>query len=156
MAGAERAGMPVVNTQEWYEALARALNSSKEYEEAAADWEGDLIFIVEGDDQSPYTPVGEKLMFYIDLYHGKVRSWRKLEREEDVQVAYKIRGPASVWEEILCGLAEPTQSLLQGRLQIEGDMARILRSVQSLQAMVDILNVVPTEWPKGRPPDYKL
>lgn len=147
--------MPVVNTQEWYEALYNAINASKDYEEAASDWEGDMVFVIEGDGRSPYVPAGQRLVFHIDLFHGKCRSWRKLEREDEVNAAYRIRGAASVWEEILCGLQEPLQALLQGKLQLEGDMARILRYVSGVQAMVDILNVVPTEWPKGKPPDYR-
>ncbi|MEM3086247.1 MAG: SCP2 sterol-binding domain-containing protein [Halobacteria archaeon] len=148
--------MPVVNSQEWYEALYNAINASKEYEEAARDWEGDMIFVIEGDGRSPYVPAGQSLAFHIDLHHGKCRAYKQLAREDEMNAAYKIRGPASVWEAILCGLQEPTQALLQGQLTLEGDMARILRYVGGVQAMVDVLNVVPTEWPKGKPPDYRV
>ncbi len=147
--------MPVINTPEWYEALYNAINSSKDYEEAAKDWEGDMLFVIDGDGRSPYVPTGEKRVFYIDLHHGKCRSYKQLQREDEVKAAYTIRGPASVWEGILAGQQEPLQALLQGLLTLEGDMARILRYVGGVQAMVDVLNVVPTEWPKGKPPDYK-
>lgn len=144
--------MPVVNTPEWYEALAAAVNRSPEYAEAAKDWAADMTFVIHGDDRSPYTQTGENLYFYVDLYHGKVRSWKKLERLDEVQAAFKIIGPASVWEEVLVGMMDPLQAMLQGLITLEGDINRIMKNVGAVQALVDCLNQVETLWPKGKPP----
>ena len=36
-------------TQEWFRALVDAINGSEAYREAAADWEGDIAFVIEAD-----------------------------------------------------------------------------------------------------------
>ena len=53
-------------TEAWVQAYIVKLNASKAYEEAAATWEGDFIFIIEPDGN-----LKNEVRFYIDLFHGR-------------------------------------------------------------------------------------
>ena len=41
--------MPEFPTQGWFDAFVEEVNASEEYRKAAADWEGDIAFLVEAE-----------------------------------------------------------------------------------------------------------
>ena len=53
---------------EWFRALAGEINDSRAYRDAAADWEGDIAFVVEAD---PERGVPDDVWGYLDLWHGR-------------------------------------------------------------------------------------
>src|SRR5512147_2756719 len=55
-------------SEEWLKGLEVKLNTDERYGEIAKNWEGDLVFQIE-----PEGNLKEKLMFYLDLWHGKCR-----------------------------------------------------------------------------------
>ena len=55
-------------SDEWVQALHDELNTSKAYEDAAKNWEGDFYFVV-----NPEGAVKEPIYLYMDLWHGKSR-----------------------------------------------------------------------------------
>ncbi len=63
-------------SEEWLKGLEEKLNSDSRYKEVAKNWEGDLLFLIE-----PEGNLGERLTFYLDLWHG---SCRKVEYKPSV------------------------------------------------------------------------
>ena len=62
--------MPVFPSQEWLTEYVDLINASKEYEEAASSWEGDLSYVLE---REPDKKVPDDVWVWIDLWHGKCR-----------------------------------------------------------------------------------
>ena len=63
--------MPVFPSQEWLTEYVDLINGSKEYEEAASSWEGDLSYVFE---REPDKKVPDDVWVWIDLWHGKLSS----------------------------------------------------------------------------------
>ena len=61
--------MPVFPSQDWLSEYVDLINASKEYEEAASSWEGDLSYVFE---REPDKKVPDDVWVWIDLWHGKL------------------------------------------------------------------------------------
>ncbi len=65
-------------SDEWVKAAMEQVNDSSDYAEAAANWEGDIAFVVTA------VPGDRKeVVLYMDLWHGKCRE------------AYEVTDPAA-------------------------------------------------------------
>ena len=114
-------------SKEWCETYQKLLNESEEYEAAATEWEGDMMYIIEGEGED--LPADEKVMLYLDLWHGKCREAGVVFDEgEKPDVAFKVRGPESVWKIINEGKEDPIKLIMTQRLSVEGDMNKIMRA----------------------------
>ncbi len=118
-----------------------AINQSKEYEEAAKDWEGDFLFVVEPDDE-----LKEPMYAYIDLYHGKARKAFKVDDPSQVNAAYEFRGKYSDWKKLLAGEIDPIRGLVTGKFKLKGNMAMVMRYAKAAQILVDLTKKVETEF----------
>ena len=75
-------------TEAWVNAYAEKLNANAAYEEAAKTWEGDFVFIIE-----PSGNLDHEVRFYVDLWHGKARSWKALNPGDAMEAAFEFAGP---------------------------------------------------------------
>ncbi len=55
-------------SQDWVDALKKALETSQAYKEAAKNWEGDIYIIVD-----PDASYKNRHVLYLDLWHGECR-----------------------------------------------------------------------------------
>jgi putative sterol carrier protein len=114
---------------EYCEIYKKKINESEEYAKAAAEWEGDLMFIIEG--EGDLLEDGEKFILYLDLWHGKCRDVKlMLEEDEKPDVAFKIRGGESVWRKISDEGANAINLIMTNELQAEGDMNKLMRATK--------------------------
>jgi putative sterol carrier protein len=125
---------------EWVDSYAEKVNSNPAYEEAAKDWEGDFIFVIEPDGN-----LHEELRFYVDLYHGKAQNWRKLEPDEEIEAAYEFRGKWSNYELLIDGKLDPLKGLVTGKFKLKGNMGKVMRAVKAAKQLVESLRMVDTE-----------
>jgi putative sterol carrier protein len=130
-------------TQEWLEAYIKELNQSKEYEEAAKDWEGDFLFVIIPDGTGN---LQEEVTLYMDLWHGKCREAYVLKPGETKETAFVFSGPYKNWQKVLRKELDPIQGLMQGKFKLKGDMAKVMRYVRAAQALVNAIMKVPTEF----------
>ncbi len=119
-------------TQEWLDALKKALETSQAYKEAAKKWEGDIYFIVE-----PDASYKNRLILYLDLWHGKCREARVITDENEKSPKYRIFGPFTNWKQILNKKVDPVQSMMTGKIKVKGDMAQIMKMPR---AAVELVN----------------
>lgn len=135
-----------VFSDDWATAWADALNSSEDYRNAAAKWEGAIV-IVMGADSAMGIP--EKMAVYVDLWHGECREAR-VASEEDFEVApYIISATPENWRSILKGNLDPIHALVGGKLQLEkGNMISMLPYVKAAKELVIIAARVETEFPE--------
>jgi putative sterol carrier protein len=133
--------MPKFFSDEWIEAYKNAINESKEYEEAAKDWEGDFLFVVEPDEE-----LKEPMYAYIDLYHGKAREAYRVDDPSKVKAAYEFRGKYSDWKKLLAGEIDPIKGLVTGKFKLKGNMAMVMKYAKAAQILVDLTKKVGTEF----------
>ncbi|MDX1437135.1 MAG: SCP2 sterol-binding domain-containing protein, partial [Anaerolineales bacterium] len=95
----------------WVAGLSEKLNNDPDYLRVAANWEGDLLFIIEPDET-----LDEMVVIYLDLWHGKCRDTGFYNSPPNRKTAYRFRGPFSNFARILVGEWPAMQALLTRKL----------------------------------------
>ena len=134
--------MPKLFSDEWIKEYMKAINESEEYAEAAKDWEGDFLFVIEPDEE-----LKEPLYGYLDLYHGKARDGYAVDDPSKVNAAFEFRGKYSNWKKLLNGEIDPIKGLVTGQFKLKGNMAKVMRYAKAAKILVDCVKKVPTELP---------
>ena len=88
-------------SDEWIKELSTRLNASETYAQAAANWEGDNIFVV-----LPDADYAETAYLYINLQHGKASQARKLASLEEQKALFITSAPFNTWRRVLEGRLE--------------------------------------------------
>lgn len=136
--------MPVFPSEEWLNQYVERINASKEYEEAAATWEGDLSYVFE---REPDKGVPDDVWVWIDLWHGRCRGARfGLPAEEAQKAKFIIRAPYSRWKQVIRKELDPIKGMMQGKLKLKGDLVKIVRYVRAAKELVNIASSVPTDF----------
>lgn len=129
-------------SQEWLDALKKALETSQAYKEAAKNWEGDIYFIVE-----PDAAYKNKDILYLDLWHGECREARTITDENEKSPKYRIFGPFTNWKQILDKKIDPVKSMMTGKIKVKGDMAQIMRMPRAAVELVNCATAFETAFP---------
>lgn len=128
--------MSVFPSSEWMDEYVELINSSKEYEEAAATWEGDLAYVFEAE---PDKGVPNDVWAWIDLWHGKCRGAKyDVGQEEGEKARFIIRAPYTRWKEVIKKELDPLKGMMQGKLKLKGDLPTIVRYVKATNVLVDL------------------
>jgi putative sterol carrier protein len=133
-------------TEAWFQALVSLINTSDEYREAAADWEGDIAFLVEAE---PDRGLPADVWGLLDLWHGACRGGGVIEADRGREAAYILRAPYSRWREVVTGELDPIKAMMQGKLKVQGDLPTIVRQVRAANELVELTQQIPTEFPDG-------
>jgi len=129
-------------TDEWVKALCRECNKSQAYREAAKNWEGDMYFVTE-----PEGAVKERVVMYMDLWHGECRSACLITDESEKSPAYRMSAPYGVWKQILEKKLDAVQAMMTGRLNVKGNMAQIMRMPRAAVELTNCTLLIDTEFP---------
>ena len=112
---------------EWIEALKEKLNSDERYAQVARNWEGDMIFEIE-----PGGALTEKVVYYIDLWHGKCRDAYLLSADQPASATFTLKAPYENYARLVKGEIDPMQALLTRKLSVQGNMAILMRNVPTV------------------------
>lgn len=129
-------------TDEWVKALCAECNTSQAYREAAKNWEGDMYFITE-----PEGPVKERIIMYMDLWHGECRSACLITDASEKSPAYRMSALYGVWQQILEKKLDAVQAMMTGRLNVKGDMAQIMRMPRAAVELTNCTVRIDTRFP---------
>ena len=129
-------------SQEWVDALKKALETSQAYKEAAKNWEGDIYFIVE-----PDASYKQRNIMYLDLWHGECREASVITDENEKSPKYRILGPFTNWKQILNKKVDPVQSMMTGKIKVKGDMAQIMKMPRAAVELVNCATAFETVFP---------
>ena len=127
-------------SQEWVESYVQKLNSNPAYADAAKAWEGDIVFVVQGDESHPRTSC-----MYLDLYHGQCRksSYHEECNESTMPHSeFQYIGPYHNWVRLIGKEIDPIQGLLTGKFKLKGDMMKIMRFTKAAKEMVNTATMV--------------
>jgi putative sterol carrier protein len=129
-------------SQEWLDALKKALETSQAYKEAAKNWEGDIYFVVE-----PDASYENRHIMYLDLWHGECREALAIADENEKSPKYRIVGPFANWKQILTKKVDPVQSMMTGKIKVKGDMAQIMKMPRAAVELVNCATAFETLFP---------
>lgn len=130
----------VFPSADWLKAFEEKLNSDEQYARIAKNWEGDLAFVIEPDEK-----LQEGMIMYLDLWHGKCRStaiWNEL---GDNKPTFLMIAPYGNFSRVLSGQLDPLQAMLTHKLQVQGNMVIMMRSVPTVLDFVRCAREITTE-----------
>ena len=121
-------------TFDWGKAFCQGLSNNPAYNSAASTWEGDFVFIC--DDH----PDGDVKYLYLDLWHGKCRGVEDV--DENKEAEFIIRGDYDVYVQIAKKELDPIRALIEGSLDLDGDMSKIMRATKAAIELVNTITLV--------------
>jgi len=133
--------MPVFPSEEWLKALEQLTVSDEEYKKAGADWEGDVVMIIDAEPGKLDKP----FYYYSKPHRGELLEARKIASlDEKPNVEYVISGPYSVWKSIVKREADAMQMMMKGKIRVKGDMQKLLKYAKFQQLGMKALQRVET------------
>lgn len=114
-------------TAEWTQAFMDKLNSDAQYAEIARNWESDISFSIE-----PSGKLTRPLWIYLDLWHGKCRQAIFQDKPLDTKPAFILTASYANFVKVLRGDIHPMQAMMTRKLQVQGNMAVMMRSVPTV------------------------
>lgn len=131
--------MPAFPSTEWAALFQKALNDNPAYAQAAAAWEGDILFEVLPDPQTSGGPG-----IYLDLAHGTCREARFVSDPSTVNPEFVFRATRENWQKILRRDLDPVKAFLGGTIRMSGNPAKIMRFVGAAKELIETAAGVPT------------
>jgi putative sterol carrier protein len=125
------------------ESYVEKLNSNPAYNDAGKTWEGDIVFVVETDENYPKTSC-----MYLDLYHGKCRKSAYVEEcteSTTPQSEFRYIGTYGNWSKLIKKEIDPIQGLLTGKFKLKGPMMKIMRYTKAAKEMVSTASMVESD-----------
>jgi len=130
-------------SEEWIKALMNEVNNSESYREAASNWEGDFYFIIEPEDN-----IEEKVIYYMDLWHGECRSAGVITDEKEKTPEFRISAPISKWRRVIEKKLDPIQGMVTRQLKLQGNLMKIMKTPKAAMELVNCCTLVATEFPE--------
>jgi len=133
-------------SSEWVEAVVGEVNAHADLGRALAGLGADLAAVIERD--ARHFPHGAAV--WGRQAGGRIVSWRVLEDEDDVlelDPAYVVRASLATWRDLVCGMADPVQAALSGRVRVKGDLEGLVRRAGYRYIVDEALRRVATEFP---------
>jgi|SRR2546423_1683183 putative sterol carrier protein len=136
--------MALFPSEAWLTELVDKMNTSKEYEEAAAAWEGDLCFVIEAE---PDVGIPNDVWAWVDLSDGKCHGFRYgLSAEEGSKARFVLRAPYARWKQVVKQELDPVKGMVSGKIKLKGDIFTMIRHVKAAKAFVAVTGTVQTEF----------
>ncbi len=125
---------------EWASAYRTALNANEAYREAAAAWEGDVLFLVR-----PADPAAEAPGIHLALSHGACQDATFHADARTVESEFVYEGTAENWQRLLRHELDPVRALLDGTFRIRGNLAKAMRYTRAAKELVETAASIPTD-----------
>ncbi len=127
-------GLPF-GSPEWAKALQEEINASSEYRNAAARWgvgfNGNLLLAFEADDRTPHAR-----HLLLRLAGGACGAVEWIDGPGHEDAGFALRGPFSLWRDVLERRTQAATAIFTGRMRVEGDTMTLLRFTPAHRALV--------------------
>jgi putative sterol carrier protein len=130
-------------SEEWIQSLMKELNNSQPYREAAKNWEGDFYFIIEPEDN-----IKERVIYYMDLWHGECRSACVVVDENEKKPEFRISASLGKWRKVVEKQLDPIQGMVTRQLKVNGNLMKIMKAPKAAMELVNCCTLVPTVFPE--------
>jgi putative sterol carrier protein len=136
--------MALFPSEAWLKEYVDKINSSREFEEAAATWEGDISYVFQA---QPDIGLADDLWVWMDLWHGTCRDSKyEVTPQEGEKARFVIRAPYSRWKQVIAQDLDPIKGMMSGKLKLKGDILTMIRQVKAAKALVNVAGTVDTEF----------
>lgn len=132
--------MPLFPSEEWVKALEEHTVNDEEYKKAGADWEGDVVMIIEAEEGK----LDEPFYYYSKPHHGELLEACQIQSLDEKTPEYVISGPYSIWKSIVKREADAMQMMMKGKIRVKGDMQKLLKYAKFQQLGMKALQKVET------------
>ena len=129
-------------SEEWVKEAMEKVNSSPDYAQAAANWEGAITFIV-----TAIPGQRKEVVLFMDLWHGKCREAYEVTDPAAKKSEFAISAPFLVWRKVLEGKLDPIRGLVSRQLKLKGSMMKVMKAPKAAIELVNSCRQVDTEWP---------
>ncbi len=119
----------------WVEAFVTEIGRSSEYRNAAKNWEGDVLLVIDGGNA-----------VYLDLWHGECRSAEYLDDGNNKRAEFRISASMEKWRLILEGKLDAVQGLMTRQVRLDGNLVKVMKNLRAAQEMVRCATRVETEF----------
>lgn len=119
--------MAIFPEEKWLFALKDKLNTDEKYKHVARNWEGDMLFVIVPDKNN-----NEKIVFYLDLWHGSCRDAKIVRETDDQNAVFTLSGKYVNYVNLLRGKVDPIQALLTRRLSVSGNMGILMKNIPTV------------------------
>ena len=126
---------------EWASDFRTAVNTSREYAEAAKGWEGDILLRVVPEDAAGPTPG-----IHLDLAHGECRAATFVEDSRSTVSEFVFEAHRPVWERLVRQQLDPVKAVLSQEVKVRGNFAKAMRFVRASSLLIAAAATVPTEF----------
>jgi hypothetical protein len=121
--------MPVFPSRGWAEAAMAMVNADPDSVAAGRGWTADFGVVIESEPGK----LDEHFVVWIRPEGGRVAELRVLADPDDldeIEPAYRISAPYSVWKGLLLGNVDPVEAILKRLLRVDGDVQPILERMR--------------------------
>ncbi len=153
-------------SDQWLDEYRERLNDDDEYSEYASGWgvdfNGDFVFVVEelpvdeididalpGDIQDlleEYVDSENRGYAFIGLTDGNCTDARLVKNPDDVTHGFRLIATYNQWKELINGKIKPTEGLMSGALELEGDMQKVMQYTQGAERLAEVASEIDTEY----------
>ncbi len=127
---------------EWVEQLKIEINRNEAYRSSGKTWEGDFFFVVKSG-----PGMKEPFKMYLDLWHGECRDAFAVTGATTKKPEFTIAGTLDTYHRIFTKKLDPIQGLMTRKLELEGNMMKIMRSVKATLDLVNCCSLIDTVYP---------
>jgi putative sterol carrier protein len=125
---------------EWADAFRAALNASAEYRDAAAAWEGEILFRIAPSGEDAPAPG-----IHLALAHGECTSATFHADARELPSEFVYEGSRENWRRLLKGEIDPVRSILNGTFRMRGNLLKASRFTRAAKALVETAATVPAD-----------
>lgn len=132
---------------QWLDVLMDVLNTDERYAKVAKKWEGDIFVVIDPDDSSGIHT--KPVAYYLDLWHGTCRKGEYFGELQEIKQTPTFIFRASMTNilKIFSGDLDPMQAMLTRRLNVDGNMAYLLRNVPTVLDFIRCCRLVAMDPP---------
>lgn len=122
-------------SEEWLKGLETKINSDEKYADVAKNWEGDMVIILE-----PEGNLKERLMVYLDLWHGTCRKVDyNISSESYPNPTFVLSASYKNITAIVSGKLNAMTAMMTSKLKVKGNMGYMMRNVPTVLDFVRVL-----------------
>lgn len=132
-------------SQEWAEALGKAINENAQAQELGKGWgvdfNGGFVFEI-----TPGSGLDKTMYFYLNLKEGKALEARMVQHRSEVTPGYFVTATYGDWKPVVKGQKDFVEGIIRGIFRVDGDMSKIMKNAKFVRAVANSLSKVPSEY----------
>ena len=130
-------------SEEWAQLYKDAINTNPEYKTGAADWTHGVVALVV---KAVPPALPEDVALWLDLDRGVCHDAKLVTAAEAAKAPFCITGEYARLKQVIRKELDPIKGMMQGKLELKGDLPTIVRAVKASQELVNSCAKVDTKF----------